>query len=172
MTNECPFELAGGVVVDRTEDGGLTWVQQELDPPVGRPPFASAYLLCRTHSPVLHSPEHGSLVVECRRESGAFESLLYTTEDGGRSWQIHAYPGGALRMLDEDVGWALSRAIHRTDNGGQTWRLVKTVTWEGQFSFVSADLGWAVARSQGALALVRTTNGAQSFSLLEPVVGE
>ncbi len=171
MTNECPFELAGGVFVDRTEDGGSSWQQLELSPPAGQGPFAETYSLCRTHSPNLRSATQGALIVECRRQSGGLVSFLYSTGDAGQSWRISAYPGGALLLLDDSTGWALSREIHKTENGGQTWRLVKTVNWEGQFSFVSGELGWAVARSEGAIALVRTTNGARTWALLEPVIG-
>ena len=172
MTNECPFELAGGVFVDQTADGGNSWQQIELSPPAGQSSFGEIYSLCRTHSPNLRSATQGALIVECRRQTGGLVSFLYSTEDAGQTWRISAYPGGALLLLDETIGWALSQEIHRTDNGGQTWRLVKTVNWDGQFSFVSGDLGWAVAKSGGSIALVRTTNGARTWSLLEPVIGE
>jgi len=172
MTNECPFELAGGVFVDHTSDGGKSWEQIELTPPAGQASFAETYSLCRTHSPNVSLATQLALIVECRRQSGGLVSFLYMTEDAGRSWRISAYPGGDLLLLDEAIGWALSKEIHKTDNGGQTWRLIKTVNWEGQFSFVSGELGWAVARSEGAFALVRTTNGGRTWSLLEPVIGE
>ena len=172
MTNECPFELAGGVFVDQTSDGGSTWQQLELSPPAGQGPFVETYLLCRTHSPNLRSATQGALVVECRRQSGGLVSFLYSTDDAGQTWRISAYPGGALLLLNDTTGWALSRQIHKTENGGQTWRLIKTVNWDGQFSFVSGELGWAVARSEQAIALVRTTNGARTWSVLEPVIGE
>ena len=172
MTNECPFELAGGVTVDQTSDGGNSWRTLELSPPAGQGSFAEAYSLCRTHSPNVKLAAQVALIVECRRQTGPPVSFLYSTEDAGQTWRISAYPGGALLLLDDTTGWALSQEIHKTDNGGQTWRLVKTVNWQGQFSFVSGDLGWAVARSEGAIALVRTTNGARTWSLLEPVIGE
>ena len=172
MTNECPFELAGGVFVDQTTDGGSTWTQLELTPPAGQGPFAETYLLCRTHSPNLRSATLGALVVECRRQSGGLVSFLYSTDDAGQTWRISAYPGGALQMLNDTAGWALSRQIHKTENGGQTWRLIKTVSWDGQFSFVNEELGWAVARSAQAIALVRTTNGARTWSVLEPVIAD
>ena len=172
MTNECPFELAGGVFVDQTTDGGNTWQQLELNPPAGHGPFAETYAVCRTHSPNLRSATRGALIVECRRQSGGLVSFLYSTDDAGQAWRISAYPGGTLLLLNDTTGWALSRQIHRTENGGQTWRLIKKVSWDGQFSFVNGELGWAVARSEQAIALVRTTNGARTWSVLEPVIGE
>ena len=172
MTNECPFELAGGVFVDQTTDGGNTWQQLELNPPAGQGPFADTYLVCRSHSPNLRSATRGALIVECRRQSGGLVSFLYSTDDAGQKWRISTYPGGALLLLNDTSGWALSREIHKTENGGQTWRLIKEVNWDGQFSFVNEELGWAVARSEQAIALVRTTNGARTWSVLEPVIGE
>jgi len=172
MTNECPFELAGGIFVDQTSDGGSTWQQLELSPPAGQAPFSETYSLCRTQSPNLRSATRGALIVECRRQSGGLVSFLYATEDAGRTWRISAYPGGALLLLNDTTGWALSREIHKTENEGQTWRLIKTVSWDGQFSFVNEELGWAVARSAQAIALVRTTNGARTWSELEPVIGD
>ena len=53
-------------------------------------------------------------------------------------------------------GWALGRDIYRTVDGGATWSFVHAVTWDGQFSFVDDQHGWAVARNEQEIALVRT----------------
>ncbi len=74
-------------------------------------------------------------------------------------------------MLDREIGWAVARQIYQTLDGGRTWRLIKSVTWDGQFSFVSAELGWAVARSGEERALVQTADGGRTWQLLDPVVG-
>ena len=42
--------------------------------------------------------------------------------------------------------------------------------WEGQFSFVDAMAGWAVARSVDESALVRTLDGGRTWELLEPII--
>jgi hypothetical protein len=48
------------------------------------------------------------------------------------------------------------------------------VHWDGQFSFVSDSLGWAVARAAGntgtLIALVQTRDGAQSWVEIHPVI--
>ena len=170
MTNECPFELGGGVFVDRTEDGGNTWLQIELAPPAGKRAFAETSTLCRTHSPNLQSGSQGAVVVECNRQAGGPVSYLYTTEDGGRTWTTSVYPGGELLLLNPTTGWALSREIHKTEDGGRSWRLIKTVSWDGQFSFVSAELAWAVARNRAEIALVRSNNGGRTWQVIEPTV--
>jgi hypothetical protein len=43
------------------------------------------------------------------------------------------------------------------------------VNWDGQFSFVDDLHGWAVARNEQEIALVRTQNGGTSWSILKPV---
>lgn len=72
-------------------------------------------------------------------------------------------------------GLALGRKIYRTGDGGRTWTFIQQVTWDGQFSFLSGsstDLGWAsVFNAQGETALVKTDNGGQSWSMLDPIVG-
>ena len=73
-------------------------------------------------------------------------------------------------MLNPRVGWALSRDIYQTNDGGQTWDKIKTVSWDGQFDFVNARSGFAVARSEDRVALVRTFNAGRSWERLEPVL--
>src|SRR3990170_3805942 len=87
------------------------------------------------------------------------QSYLYATTDGGVTWQTSAFPGGDLYLLDPNRGWALSTDIYWTEDGGATWTKIKTVDWEGQFSFVDAMAGWAVARSVDASALLRALDG-------------
>ena len=48
---------------------------------------------------------------------------------------------------------------------------MKVVDWDGQFSWLDDRTGWAVARNDGALALVKTTNGGQVWDLLKPIIG-
>ncbi len=53
-----------------------------------------------------------------------------------------------------------------TVDGGATWSFVHAVTWDGQFSFVDDQHGWAVARNEQEIALVRTENG--GVKLVDP----
>ena len=56
-------------------------------------------------------------------------------------------------------------------NGSDNARFqVQGVSWDGQFSFVSQQLGWAVARSETEIALVKTENGGESWSIIEPKI--
>lgn len=165
ITEECPPEL-GAAVVLVSRDGGQSLEPIALPAPQPDPDFLEAPG-CSAHSPHLFAPEHGLLAVECGRQAGGY---LYASQDDGQSWTTSAYPGGELQFLDEQVGWALSQRVYKTVDGGANWVLVKTVQWDGRFSFPTAELGWAIASSNGDAAFVRTTDGAQRWTLLEPIV--
>ncbi len=97
-------------------------------------------------------------------------SLLYRSADGGQTWDAWDFPGGSLFFLDESRGFALSREIFWTADGGITWEQEKTVSWDGQFSFVDADVGWAVARADDEIALVKTEDRGQTWRIIEPAL--
>lgn len=161
---ECPIaapELA------MTSDGGRTWNSVPLPPPEKRPTLFETEL-CEGHSPQLLSPTEGALGVSC--STGLLLNYFYRTEDGGQTWQSTLYPGGTLWLSGPRTALALGQKIYRTEDGGQTWEHIKTVQWDGQFSFVNDQVGWAVARTGDAIALVTTTDGAANWHLLKPTV--
>jgi len=163
---DCPID---GIETDWTYDGGLTWLgrmtplpQDHLDN-VGE---------CDAHSPQFVSASLAFAAADCTPyASPETVAFLFSTRDAGASWEIRRYPGGTLLFIDENTGWALGRDIYQTTDSGLHWERVKTVTWDGQFSFVSPSEGWAVARSDGEVALVRTLDGGTTWALLEPVIG-
>ncbi len=174
LANECPFELAGGVFVDSTDTGGVTWEHQPLPPPIQDPSLFASSLICRTKSPHLFTARSGVLLLTCVTDAQTTENTtnyLYRTDDGGDTWIAYPSPGGSLAFVSASVGWALSREIHMTTDGGQSWVKVKSVNWDGQFSFINEAVGWAAAHSDQAIALVKTTDGGGTWSQLDPVIG-
>jgi photosystem II stability/assembly factor-like uncharacterized protein len=126
---------------------------------------------------VFTSPQDGKLILRCEdfsQDPYVTNFYLYTTSDGGASWAPVSSPAGALAFLAGDTGWALGRTLFFTEDGGQTWKQVKTVNWDGQFSFVSDTLGWAVARAETdsaiLIALVQTDDGGKTWSEIHPVI--
>ncbi|OGO16161.1 MAG: hypothetical protein A2Z14_00005, partial [Chloroflexi bacterium RBG_16_48_8] len=169
--------LMGGAFINWTEDGGSTWEAHPLPRPDGA--FeelgeADYGILCGSHSPTLFSPQFNKVALECWSdfENTDLASFIFTTQDGGTSWQSEIYPGGQLLFLNPRVGWALGKEIYQTLDVGQTWTKMSTVDWEGQFSFVSERLGWAVARNAEEYALVQTSDGGKIWDIIEPVVVE
>jgi hypothetical protein len=67
------------------------------------------------------------------------------------------------------TGFAMGEDHYQTMNGGADWNKIKTVTWQGQFSFISPNRGWAVARRNGDIALVVTSDGGRSYQQLNPL---
>jgi photosystem II stability/assembly factor-like uncharacterized protein len=167
----------GGAFINWTDDGGLTWESHPLPRPEGA--FeglgdAEYGILCESHSPSLFSPQSGRVALECWTDIDASDtvSFIFTTFDGGSTWESATYPGGQMLFLTPEVGWALSKDIYQTLDGGQTWTLMSTVQWEGQFSFVNQQLGWAVARSEETFALLQTEDGGKTWDVIEPVIAE
>lgn len=177
------------IFIEWTYDGGSTWETQFLPPPDSQLDlFDDSF--CEAGPPTFFNPDTVSFVLTCRffSETETDQQFLYTTNDGGAIWRTNTYPGGTLfflktrsigstgtlstPMMTEEpaYGWALGRDIYLTQDGGQTWDMIKNVNWDGQFSFVSTDLGWAVARSEEEIALVWTSDSGRNWKLLEPQI--
>ena len=97
-------------------------------------------------------------------------SFLYETSDDGASWQSYPYPGGSLQFVNAASAFALSRSIQRSDDAGHTWVAVKSVNWDGQFSFISPQIAWVVATDNGQSALVKTIDGGLTWQEIKPKV--
>ena len=170
MTSQCPFELAGGVFVEMTNNGGETWERLTLPPPTSDPNLFEQSSLCRTRSPNLLAQGQGTLIVTCHLSSGDTLDFAYSTRDDGSTWQTSAFPGGELSMQPDGFGWAFGMEIFRTLDFGLTWEQVKIVSWEGQFSFINYDRGWAVARAGEEIALVQTVDGGKTWQEIKSLV--
>jgi photosystem II stability/assembly factor-like uncharacterized protein len=179
MTRDC-HGVVEGLTLESTLDGGSTWISLPLPTPTFVAGAFDYPNFCWVHSPQLFSDYVGALAVSCQQfdeaRAGSDDpwsnkrSYLYRTEDGGGSWTISAYPGGELRFLSPEQILAVGRTISISTNAGVDWRTVKTVAWDGQFSFVDLTHAWAVARSGDALALVQTTSGGRTWQELHPVI--
>lgn len=159
----------------KTSDGGFTWQRMDLPAPPSEPDlFDNPNGYCALEEPpVLLTTTFGALILDCTQfasGNSSKTSFLYETSDAGNSWDVYAYPGGPVQFINALTAFALGRNIQRTDDGGHTWIAVKTVNWDGQFSFIDANTAWAVATADGQIALVNTTNGGATWQEIKPQV--
>ena len=158
-----------GLYVRITGDGGVTWTASALLEPSGEPGLFNSSV-CGTYWPVMTSPTSGSVIGRCGDYSGDETSAvyyIYSTTDGGASWTYSPYPGGQLIGFNPTQMYAMGEEMYASTDAGSSWDLIKIVSWEGQFSFVDAEHGWAVARAGEEIALVRTDDGGENWDLLE-----
>jgi photosystem II stability/assembly factor-like uncharacterized protein len=164
--------------VFRTTDAGVTWTRLDLPAPVDAPNLYDTYA-CSSYSPNAFSVLSVTLAMKCL-DTDTFKiekDYAYSSTDSGVTWQTYALPadyrlGEGLFFFSPQSGLALGRKIYATADGGKTWKFVQQVYWDGQFSFVSSDLGWAyVINDQREIALVKTINGGKTWAILHPQVG-
>jgi photosystem II stability/assembly factor-like uncharacterized protein len=175
LTADCGGVMAG-VFFNRTDDGGITWSLVDLPVPADNPRLfdVNTAAACGGYDLRFFDSQKGLLGVRCTiytaSGSTTFANYLYTTSNGGITWTSTSYPGGTLLFLDSQTGWALSRDIYQTTDGGATWIKIGTVTWDAHFDFISPFTGWGAAFTDTQYALVQTTNGGESWSILTSVI--
>lgn len=158
--------------LDITADGGKSWAEGQLPVPEGAAQSTDQGW-CYSSSPRLTAESSGSLLVTCVVDEGSGvkeRSHLYQTNDAGKTWEIRDYPGGEPHFFNDGTILALARDQYRSTDGGESWVKVKTVSWDGQYSFVDPNTGWAVARNEDETALVSTTNGGRSWVIVRPTI--
>ena len=169
----------GPPAYDVTSDGGLTWQGRQLPPPSDAPGLFTQYPYCETYQPALLSARVIRLLVGCfdyNDPPKQFTSYFYASQDGGAAWQTVHLPDGVqaardqLIYFDANNALLLGRDIYLSASDGQTWSFVKTVAWDGQFSFSDMLNGWAIARSDGETALVQTADGAATWTVIKPII--
>lgn len=160
------------VRVNFSEDGGITWDAVEIPPP---PPLPDLFQsgLGDLFDPYLIAPGEGYF----RLFSRHFENdvmidrdFLYKTSDSGLNWEILETPGGDIYYIDDQVLYSVSRDIYRSVDSGLTWQKVKSVSWDGNFSFIDKNTAWGIAYDpdDNEYALVKTIDGCKSFIIIEP----
>ena len=164
--------------INWTQDSGKTWESQYLpepeDPSTADPSISD--FECGSSFPHAFSKLEVTLIVECRmlKDAGSsenkyiFSNFIYITQDGGLSWESFPAPSGRLHLLNPNIGWILGEEIHMTEDGGKTWTKINEVTWQGQFNFIDEYHGWAIARNDDEITLVKTENGGRSWMIVEP----
>lgn len=176
----------GGVIYGlyfySTPDGGETWNLLNLPAPAETPDaFTSQAVVCLGQN-LRGSGTTVQLLVRCYNPDAAKDHRwLYTSADGGTTWKSSLLPGswGELAFQGKNLSWYFAQPapdqtagtkVYLTRDGGQTWRQISTVNWNGPATFVDEKHGWVVAMTpEGESALVHTRDGGVTWELLHPV---
>jgi len=97
-----------------------------------------------------------------------------------------------IDFIDAERGWRLLDTgaglfrLEQTENGGKTWKLVKTVAWIGQLEFVGPEEGYALSfepptretpaeqffvDAMRPAALLHTIDGGRTWEEIHPAIG-
>jgi photosystem II stability/assembly factor-like uncharacterized protein len=158
--------------LDISDDAGQSWTEGQLPLPEGAAQSTDEGW-CTSSSPRLTAERSGSLIVTCVVDEGSVLSesaYLYLTEDAGETWEIRDYPGGQPNFFNDGTILALGRDQYLSTDSGVNWAKIKTVSWDGQYSFVDPNLGWAVAMSEDEIALVATSDGGRTWEIIEAMI--
>ena len=204
--NERHGWIAGeGAVVLHTEDGGATWIKQDnfigFDPQDTTPEYlmlSSIAFADTTHGWItgsgwVRTVDAGGGV----SHGGRSKDLIFTTEDGGRNWQVREWtedqgtvhrptngkagffrtqrvPGEdtvAVNFLNETRAWAVGRKgiVYASVDGGQTW----TPGFQAARSlinvcFADQQSGWAIGEYG---VIIHTGDGGATWQQQESGVG-
>ena len=166
--------VATYLYLDISGDGGATWQNLEMPAPASDPDAFST-CICGLYDPTLVNTAIGAVRLHCTcflEDLRVEKNFLYRTIDGGSSWTIQSMPGGDLEFISGQTYYAVGREIYRTSDSGKNWDLIKTVNWDGQFSFINQNNALVVAYNPDTdvYALVITKDGCKSFQAISPGV--
>lgn len=163
-----------GAILYHTMDGGSTWETVNVPPPTDLPTlFDNPEVACSVADVTFFSPSYGKLSMTCANygtDPLTYLYYLYTTQDGGATWDSTAYPGGNLEFLNDQLGWTQNWDIYQTTDGGTSWTKISTVSWQADFNFVSENLGWAVVSTGEEIALVKSEDGGVYWTQIDSTV--
>ncbi|GER88244.1 hypothetical protein KDW_24060 [Dictyobacter vulcani] len=150
-----------------TKDGGNTWKQQTLTAPNES--------TIRTFPPMFSTQNDGVMPAELADNGHA--ALIYTTHDGGVTWNNSA-PNTSITatvsFIDGNQGWAVGSdnkggSIYSTRDSGKTWdhlsQLGGDVVNVSSLQFITTNNGWAIGSTKAdTTQLYQTTNGGKTWS--------
>jgi photosystem II stability/assembly factor-like uncharacterized protein len=158
-----------------THDGGSTWHQQTLPMPPAMPSAQLSIL-----SPSYFSAADGILPVIFSNVTtdSDIATSIYTTHDGGQTWQSTLPVSAALRILsfvDMQRWWASDGTIlYSTGDGGNHWTKLspggnfKNIV---QLDFISDTDGWAISSTASASSsLLKTVDGGRTWTTISSTV--
>ncbi len=168
-----PTSGTGGKIV-KTTDGGLTWTIQNSAPFTGS--WANFVHMWNAND--------GLAQGDAYQVSGHWEFMLYTTNDGGTTWNqvpianipdAQASEAGTVNFYDVcgDTLWFgtnLGR-MYRTPNKGQTWEVFTSAIpaqYQTKPVFRNSLIGFALGTSETGFHIAKTIDGGATWTEYTP----
>ena len=171
----------------QTDDGGRSWNVRDLPSPSPAPEDLD-FTACNIVDFGFFAGGRGLLVLKCPRHEAPPHNFLYTTQDGGQTWQTKRIVGDYYSVDAEFLGpnliyllggvftdGAETGDLLRTDDGGQSWQDLGQLPSAGNLHFADEQFGWFLSSSEEEQLVMRTSDGGVTWQRLEPVtaaVGE
>jgi photosystem II stability/assembly factor-like uncharacterized protein len=184
LAGNCPG-LMPALFLYRSTDGGRTWSLISPPPPNGQPSdfFSGSQFACGISNWVYTASRDLIFLMRCVNfNQNLTLSWLYSSHDSGLNWDASSIPVpfGEVSFRTKGEGWLLgsfkndpaaNQELYHSIDSGRSWTPVLPVGWQGRPEFVTATKGWVAAQSRGDRALVRTTDGAKTWQVINPVIG-
>lgn len=156
-----------------TADGGKTWMAQTLPIP---PDLKNSVI--HMNPPRFfgnHQAKDGVLPVRFHRFRKGSDNVVvfFTTRDSGATWEpsppFESKGKPLLGAVDAAHWWVLSDSkLYFSSDSGAKWTTVSDLEGAIQVQFVDLTVGWALVESNNRVALLRTTDGGQTWSKIFP----
>ena len=164
----------GGYFLYVTRDGGRNWAAVALR----MPPEGTLTCDCGIESLRFWDQQHGALLLNDAYQDarGYAQNFVYTTVDGGRSWQLGPLlPANAFSVyfLDAAHGWTLDAKANKllfSGDGGLHWSTAGTIPSNSNavvmdFQFVTSQVGWALGADSRGLPILKTADGGATWTI-------
>jgi photosystem II stability/assembly factor-like uncharacterized protein len=178
LTGSCNG-VATGVLLYRSDDGGVTWQTVELPVPAGcEALFSMEKGYCGSNP--IHEVDVSHLRVEvaCRQVQPVDATVFFdaVSEDGGWTWSVtkvdhsrqYTYDIGGRLIVDLSQEWRWS------EDGGLTWAAsVMDPAWEGygiDFQAISPYHWMALVWDDGKTNLAFSGDQGKSWNMLDPLL--
>lgn len=168
----------GGVVYSpntlylfRTDDGGKTWQAIENIPL----PQTAQEIQVGVEKIQFVSRTQGALAL--RLSSNKQETLIFSTNDGGETWQAFSQPIPEAGLLDiisaAEIVFYSADQFYITEDAGASFNIINSEISFGDavadISFANAHMGWLITTSAtNQRTLYRTEDGGATWNVLIP----
>lgn len=154
-----------------THDAGKTWQSQIPAAPPGYPADILAHCMCTADPPQFLSSRDGVATIGIYESSQS--AFLYTTHDGGATWNPEKLPVASLpskpNFISANDGWLTDwKQLYATHDGGQNWTTLgklPTPDMRGGLDFLDVQNGWL---TDGA-KLYATHDGGKTWTTITPL---